>query len=204
MSSEQTKTKQKKRVIVKRPRMIHIHDPNFHKRHEKLTGIVLFSSSCLPVRNSSKQYFLNVTKLFLDLRAEKIPFFTALQESEVENFVSSTFSIPEKSILFTKRMYSAKNLDIYFVEISFSGDPKLKGFKTHNILDMYSDKTTDCTDLYMNIIKQKKPNKIGINGHLRKKLGGKIVDKETKWGVPITIKQESIYQQMIGAFEISV
>ena len=206
MSSEKTKTKpkQKKRVIVKRARMIHIHDPNFHKRDEKLTGIVLFSSNTVPVRNTSKQYFLNVTKLFLDNRGQNIPFFPELKETEVDHFVKDTFLVKETEILFTKRMYSATNLDIYFVEIGFSEAPKLEGFTTHTILDMYSDKTTDCTDLYMNIIKQKKPNKIGINGHLRKKLGGKIVGKETPGGVPITIKQESIYRQMIGAFEINV
>ena len=163
------KTK-KKRVVVRRRRMIHIHDPNFHKRTENLTGIVLYTNSVLPVRNPSKKYFLNVTKLFLDRTASRIPFFPKVKESDVDDFVSERFGISKESILFTKCMYRASNLDIYFVEIEFN-------------------------------TKQKKVGKGITNSHLRKKLGGRVFGGDT---LPITIKQESIYKQMVGAFEIDI
>lgn len=194
------KTK-KKRVVVRRRRMIHIHDPNFHKRKENLTGIVLYTNSVLPVRNPSKKYFLNVTKLFLDRTASRIPFFSKVEEGDVDDFVSERFGISKESILFTKCMYRASNLDIYFVEITFNSKPNLDGFVTHNIMDMYSDKTVDCNDLFMNIIKQKKVGNRITNSHLRKKLGGRVFGGDT---LPITIKQESIYKQMVGAFEIDI
>ena len=56
-------------------------------------------------------------------------------------------------------------------------------------------------DLFMNIIKQKKVGKRITNSHLRKKLGGRVFGGDT---LPITIKQESIYKQMVGAFEIDI
>ena len=98
-------------------------------------------------------------------------------------------------------MYRASNLDIYFVEIDFNTKPILEGFTSHNAMDMYSDKTVQCNDLFMNIIKQKKIEKGITNSHLRKKLGGKVIGGEN---LPITIKKESIYRQMIGAYEISI
>jgi hypothetical protein len=191
----------KKRVLVKRRRMVHIHDPNFHKKKDMLTGIVLYTNSVLPVNNPDKKYFLNVTKLFLDRKAERIPFFPKVEEKDVDNFVSERFGISTEEILFTKCMYRASNLDIYFVEINFNASPKLDGFITHNILDMYSDKTVDCIDLFTNIIRQKNVEKCITNGHLRKKLGGQVIGGES---LPITIKQEAIYKQMIGAFEINI
>lgn len=192
----------KKRILVRRRRMIHIHDQNFHKRPEGVTGIVLYTNSVAPVRNPKKQYFLNVTKLFLDMKGERIPFFPQVQEKDVEDFVSDMFGFPKAAILFTKCMYKASKLNIYFLEIEFNTKPKLDGFITHNILDMYSDKTVECNDLFMNIIKQKKVGNKIINGHLRRKLGGKIIGCDEK--LPITIKRESIYKQMIGAFEINI
>jgi hypothetical protein len=197
--------KKKTRIVVRRRRMIHIHDPSFHTRDTKLSGIMLFTNSPLPISDPSKQYFINVTKMFLDSRAERIPFFPHVAENDLEDFVSTTFGISSDMILFTKRMYSTTNLDIYFVEVNFSAKPKLDGFISNNIIDLYSDKTVESKDLYTNIIKQKKPNTTGINGHLRKKLGGRVVGgKAGGDGLPITIKNEAIYRQMIGAFEISV
>jgi hypothetical protein len=191
----------KKRVVVRRRRMIHIHDPNFHKRSESLTGIVLYTNSVLPVINPDKHYYLNVTKIFLDNQAQRIPFFPKVEENDIDNFVRERFGISKESILFTKCMYRALNIDIYFIEINFNSNPNLEGFVTHNILDMYSDKNVDCKDLFTNIIKQKRLGNRVTNSHLRKKLSGRIVGRES---LPITIKQEAIYKQMIGAFEINI
>ena len=99
-------------------------------------------------------------------------------------------------------MYDSVNLNIYFIEIDFNCKPVLDGYKQHDMFDLYSNKTSDKNDLYLNIISQKKHNKIGINGGLRKKFGGKHI--ETGKGLPITIKKEAIYRQMIGAFEIDI
>ena len=62
-----------KKRVVRRKRMIHIHDPKFHKRGTHFTGIVLYTNSVLPVRNPDKKYFLNVTKLFFGPNRSKNP-----------------------------------------------------------------------------------------------------------------------------------
>ena len=71
-----SKSKQKKCVIVKRPRMIHIMDPKFNKHNDKLSGIVLFTNSTLPDKNKEKQYFMNITKILLNTAGTHLPFFS--------------------------------------------------------------------------------------------------------------------------------
>ena len=60
-------------------------------------------------------------------------------------------------------MYSAKNIDIYFIEIDFKSNPALSGFVHHNMCDLYSNKIVSVNDLYLNIISQKKHNKMLVH-----------------------------------------